>query len=116
GLRLARAQAVAVRAAGGVPVPLANLLASDFLHSAAMLLSEDQYHPSAAGYALVADQLLPALCDALGESSADLTPALLSANEPVDTGHRSSSQAIMSRLLRRHTTGVPAPVVMPAGE
>ncbi len=115
GLRLARAQAVAVRAAGGVPVPLADLLASDFLHSAPLLLSEDQYHPSAAGYALVADQLLPALCEALGESSADLVPALVSANEPIAAGPR-SSRAIVSRQLRRHTTGVPAPVVMPAGQ
>lgn len=111
GLRLARAQAVAVRAAGGVPVPLANLLASNFTHSPALLLSEDLYHPSAAGYALVADQLLPALCDALGESSRNLPPALPSANEATDTGRR-SSPAIVSRLLRRHITGVPAPVVM----
>lgn len=109
GLRLARTQAAAVRAAGGVPVPLADLLASNFLHSPALLLSDDQYHPSAAGYALVADQLLPALCDALGEPSGDLTPALRSATPP-DGGSR-GSRPIVSRLLRRHTTGVPAPVV-----
>lgn len=114
GLRLARAQAAAVRAAGGVPVPLADLLASNFRHSPALLLSDDQYHPSAAGYALVADQLLPALCNALGESSRDLTPALLTANTDSESrpGRR---RDIVSRLLRRHTTGVPAPVFIPAG-
>ncbi len=113
GLRLARAQAVAVRAAGGIPVALADLLASNFLQSPALLLSEDQYHPSAAGYALLADQLLPALCDALGESSGDLTPALPSVTEAIDTApHR--RRVIVSRLLRRHTTGVPAPIVVPA--
>jgi lysophospholipase L1-like esterase len=114
GLRLARAQAVAVRAAGGVPVPLADLLASNFLQAPALLFSDDQYHPSAAGYALVADQLLPALCEALGESSDNLVPALVSADEAVGAGTR-RSRAIVSRLLRRHTTGVPAPVVMSRG-
>ena len=33
-----------------------------------MLFSADMFHPSAAGYALAAKQLLPALCNALGES------------------------------------------------
>lgn len=114
GLRLARAQALEVKAAGGVPVPLADLLASDFLHSSELLLSHDQYHPSAAGYALVADQLLPALCDALGVGSGDLTPALPSVAEELDPSP-ARGRAIVSRLLRRHTTGVPAPVVVPAG-
>ena len=71
GLRLARAQANAVRAAGGIPVPLADLLATDFRHAPELLLSDDMYHPSAAGYALVADQLLPALGHALGECTAE---------------------------------------------
>src|SRR6185312_244423 len=67
GLRLARAQARAVRAAGGVPVPLADLLSPDFMQAPDVLFSEDGYHPSAAGYALAAKQLLPALGYALGE-------------------------------------------------
>ena len=37
-----------------------------------MLFSEDMFHPSAAGYALAAQQLLPALAHALGESSDEL--------------------------------------------
>ncbi len=65
GLRLARAQAAAVRAAGGVPVPLADLLAPHFVTDAHRLFSDDRYHPSAHGYALAAGELLPALCDAL---------------------------------------------------
>src|SRR5262245_40376595 len=60
GLQLARAQAAAVRGAGGVPVPLADLLAPEFLHAPERLISEDNYHPSAAGYELAARQLLPA--------------------------------------------------------
>lgn len=104
GLRLARAQAAAVQAAGGVPVPLADLLAPHFRRAPERLLSEDRYHPSAAGYALAADQLLPALCQALGQPMGGLTSAL--------RGRR--RVGIVSRLWRRSTTGVPAPVVAPA--
>ena len=32
-----------------------------------LLFSDDMFHPSGAGYALAAKQLLPALCNALGE-------------------------------------------------
>jgi lysophospholipase L1-like esterase len=113
GLRLARAQAVAVRAAGGVPVPLADLLAPQLRQAPERLLSDDQYHPSAAGYALLAGQLLPALCSALGEKGAAEAlnrPAPSIAAEPRPGRLRLS---IMSRLWRRPMTGVPAPVVMP---
>ncbi len=114
GLRLARAQAVVVRSAGGVPVPLADLLAPHFKHAPEQLLSDDQYHPSAEGYALVAGQLLPALCNALGESVAALAldrPAPTLAAE-----HRTGRIRlnIVSLLRRRPTTGVPAPVVVSA--
>ncbi len=67
GLRLARAQAAAVRSAGGVPVPFSDLLAPEFRKAPEQLFSHDMFHPSAAGYALAAKQLLPALCNALGE-------------------------------------------------
>ena len=70
GLRLARAQAGAVRAAGGIPVPFSDLLAPEFLEAPELLFSDDMFHPSGAGYELAAKQLLPALCNALG----DLTP------------------------------------------
>jgi lysophospholipase L1-like esterase len=113
GLRLARAQAVAVRAAGGVPVPLADLMAPQFRHAEQRLLSDDRYHPSATGYALVAAQMLPALCTALGEKDAAQAldrPAPSIAAEPRPDRLRLS---FVSRLWRRPTTGVPAPVVMP---
>ncbi len=65
GLRLARAQAAAVRTAGGVPVPLADLLGPHFRSEPRAMFSDDRYHPSARGYALAVEQLLPSLCTAL---------------------------------------------------
>ncbi|MCV7354704.1 SGNH/GDSL hydrolase family protein [Mycolicibacterium fluoranthenivorans] len=104
GLSLARAQAAAVRAAGGVPVPFSDLLAPHFQQAPDRLFSPDGYHPSGEGYALAAEQLLPALCDALGEH--DPESPLQSANSVF--GRVSS----LTRLWRR-TTGVPAPIVAP---
>ncbi|RFD26444.1 SGNH/GDSL hydrolase family protein [Mycobacterium uberis] len=69
GLRLARAQTTAVRAAGGVPVPLAHLLAPQFRAMPEKMFSADGYHPSATAYALAADQLLRVLCEALHEKT-----------------------------------------------
>lgn len=66
GLHLAKLQAEQTRKAGGVPVPLADLLAPEFLAAPDMMFSPDRFHPSAAGYALAAEQLFPALCDAMG--------------------------------------------------
>lgn len=68
GVRLARAQATEVRAAGGVPVAVADLLAPHFDTDPHRLFADDRYHPSAAGYALVAGELLPALRHALDGS------------------------------------------------
>ena len=50
----ARAQAAAVRAAGGLAVPMADLLAPNFLEDPEEMFSDDGYHPSAAGYELAA--------------------------------------------------------------
>lgn len=110
GLRLARAQAGAVRAAGGVPVPFSDLLAPEFYKAPDLLFSEDMFHPSAAGYALAAKQLLPALCNALGEWDGDA--ALESGS--ADTRTLLTRLGSMSRLWRR-STGVPAPIVVHAG-
>lgn len=66
GIRLARAQAAAVSAAGGVPVPLADLMAPHFQNKPDVMFAEDRFHPSAAGYALAAEQLLVCLCETLG--------------------------------------------------
>lgn len=113
GLRLARAQAAAVRAAGGVPVPFSDLLAPEFYKAPEVLFSSDMFHPSAAGYELAAKQLLPALCKALGENISvdDAEPALPSRS--LDAGALLSRVGNISRLWRK-TTGVPAPIVAPA--
>ena len=65
GRRVARAQAEAVRAAGGVPVDLAQLTGAVFRADAGTL-SPDGYHPSADGYRVWAHALMPAVRDAIG--------------------------------------------------
>ncbi|BBX23629.1 lipase [Mycolicibacter terrae] len=68
GRQLARAQAQAVVAAGGIAVPFADLRVPAFRDCPGLLFAQDQYHPSAAGYALAASQVIPALCAALDEA------------------------------------------------
>ena len=114
GLRLARAQAAAVRVAGGVPVPLADLLAPEFLQAPELLFSDDQYHPSATGYALMAKQLLPALCNALGERTGCPVARLPWVSGAAEARSLKARIRAFTRLWRR-STGVPAPVVVPAG-
>jgi lysophospholipase L1-like esterase len=62
---LAAAQTVAVVSAGGRTVSLGDLLGPMFASSRDMF-SDDQFHPSAAGYAAAADALLPSALDELG--------------------------------------------------
>ncbi|MGU3653677.1 SGNH/GDSL hydrolase family protein [Mycolicibacterium sp. A43C] len=113
GLRLARAQAAAVRAAGGVPVPFSDLLAPHFYEAPEVLFSADMFHPSAAGYELAAKQLLPALCQALGEFNSQ-TPTEAALESRMDgSGSLLARIGNVSRLWRR-STGVPAPIVVPA--
>ena len=109
GLRLAGAQTAETQAAGGVPVPLANLLTPHFLSEPERLFSEDRYHPSADGYALAASQLLPALSHALGLSAPESPWTPVPEADPEAT-----PLARLNRLLHRRTTGVPIPVVQPA--
>jgi lysophospholipase L1-like esterase len=113
GLRLARAQAGAVRTAGGIPVPLADLLAPEFLHAPELMFSEDRYHPSAAGYTLAAKQLFPALCNALGEWTGGPVPELPWVSQAAEARTIRNRLRRFSRIWQR-TTGVPAPVVVPA--
>jgi lysophospholipase L1-like esterase len=117
GRRLAHAQAAAVKAAGGIPVPFADLLAPEFQQAPELLFSDDQYHPSAAGYALAANQLIPAVRAALGEpaASGDSVAELPWTPTPANAISRRARLLAMSRLLRRPTTGVPAPVVATGG-
>ncbi len=107
--QLARAQAASVRAAGGVPVPLAHLLAPQFRATPDSMFSADGYHPSSSAYALAADALLPALYDALGDTEEcpenTLSPSPAPAGRPV-----------LSRLWRRPETQPAAPSsCQPAG-
>ena len=103
--QLARAQAASVRAAGGVPVPLAHLLAPQFRASPEAMFSADGYHPSPAAYALAADALLQALCDALSTGDEDARPAL----PPSPPPPAQSGLPVVSRLWRRPEAGSPAP-------
>lgn len=114
GLRLARAQAAAVRAAGGVPVPFSDLLAPHFYKTPELLFSPDMFHPSAAGYELAAKQLLPALGNALGAFvTGEAAEAALESRTGED-GPLLGRLGGLSRLWRR-STGVPAPIVVAAG-
>jgi lysophospholipase L1-like esterase len=113
GLRLARLQATAVRGSGGVAVPFSDLLAPEFMKAPEVLFSSDMFHPSAAGYALAASQLLPALCNALGELMSAPTAVPQLASRSLDAGALLSRVGGITRLWRR-TTGVPAPIVAPA--
>ncbi|RDI30940.1 SGNH/GDSL hydrolase family protein [Lentzea flaviverrucosa] len=65
-LRLAAAQTAAVRRAGGVPVPLGNLLAPEFTARHTDMFSSDRFHPSAIGYEAAAGVLLAPLCQVAG--------------------------------------------------
>lgn len=65
-LQLARAQRTQVRAAGGYPVALADLLSPEFLTRPELFFSADRFHPSAAGYDAASAVLLPAVCAELG--------------------------------------------------
>src|SRR6185312_13179893 len=114
GLRLARAQAAEVRNEGGLPVPLADLLSPNFLQAPELMFSDDRYHPSAAGYALAANQLLPALCHALGEWSGGPVPELPSVSRAAEARTLRNRLRQLTSMWRR-ASGVPAPVVVPAG-
>jgi lysophospholipase L1-like esterase len=110
GLRLARAQAASVRTSGGVPVPLADLLSPDFRQAPELFFSDDMFHPSGAGYALAAKQLLPALCNALGDFTTTTEPESALESRVADANNLLSRLGSVSRLWRR-STGVPAPIL-----
>jgi lysophospholipase L1-like esterase len=113
GLRLARSQAASVRSAGGAPVPFSDLLAPEFHKAPEVLFSHDMFHPSAAGYALAATQLLPALCNALGDFIGGAQPEDALETRSADSSSLLARVGNLSRLWRR-STGVPAPIVVPA--
>jgi len=63
---LAAAQTIAVVEAGGRSVSLGDLLGPEFAARPAEMFSADKFHPSATGYARVADAMLPSVAAALG--------------------------------------------------
>jgi lysophospholipase L1-like esterase len=65
GRMLARAQRQAVIRAGGVAVPVADLVSPEFHTRHSELFSPDRFHPNGAGYRHAADILLGPLCAAL---------------------------------------------------
>jgi lysophospholipase L1-like esterase len=108
-LQLARAQTASVRAAGGTPIPLAQLLTPQFRSTPDVMFSPDGFHPSAPAYAIAADALLRALCEALGEE-VDPPPLDLTAPATMPVlGQRHTRTSVMSRLWRR-----PAPRSAPS--
>jgi len=109
GSQLARAQTAAVKSAGGAPVPLAQLLAPQFRARPELMFSADGYHPSPTAYALAADALLLALCDALGEK---VESPVLQSPAPSSTPVRGQGHprlGVMSWLRRRQESGLAAP-------
>ena len=111
--RLARAQAAAVRSAGGVPVPLAQLLAPKFRAAPALMFSADGFHPSAAAYALAAEALLRTLCDALGEDVETTVPDVPAPADPPAPGQGHTRLSVMSRLWRHPEPGLAGPSSSP---
>ncbi len=76
--RLAAAQTIAVVEAGGRTVSLGSILGPEFDAAPALLFGPDRFHPSAAGYASLAQVLVPSTLAALGlgpEDEAEPTPA-----------------------------------------
>lgn len=68
--QLAAAQAVAVVEAGGRSISLGALLGPEFRAAPGKMFSEDQFHPSAAGYAHTSAVILPSMLDALHSATA----------------------------------------------
>ena len=63
---LAAAQAIGVRAEGGRPVPLAEILGHLFAGDPDAFFSADQFHPSTLGYAACAHAMLPEVLASVG--------------------------------------------------
>jgi lysophospholipase L1-like esterase len=64
--RLAAAQAIATVEAGGRSVSLASVLGPEFAGTPSLMFGPDRFHPSAAGYASLAQVLLPSVLAAVG--------------------------------------------------
>lgn len=98
-LALSKAQRRIVEAAGGHAVPLADLLAPEFLTRPVELFSRDRFHPSAAGYRAATELLLPTLCDAIGEWAGGPVPSAPIRSATVEA--RRPTSRIVARLNLR---------------
>jgi lysophospholipase L1-like esterase len=78
---LAAAQTIAVIEAGGRTVSLADLLGPLFAEQRE-LFSDDQFHPSAQGYAAAADAILPSCLDALGLRTMERSASTFTTRRP----------------------------------
>lgn len=104
-LTLARLQRAAVQRAGGRAVPLADLLASEFL-TRSDFFSRDQFHPSDAGYEAAASVLLPAVCAAVGVWDGGPLPRLSSRSAAAEARRATArltaaANRRLDRVLRR---------------
>lgn len=97
-LALGKAQRQAVEQAGGHAVPLADLLAPEFL-ARSELFSADRYHPSATGYAEVARILLPTMCAAIGAWAGGPLPSAPTRSTAAEA--RRPTTRIVARLNQR---------------
>ena len=97
-LALAKAQRRAVEEAGGRAVPLADLLAPEFL-TRSELFSPDRFHPSATGYAEVARILLPVMAEAVGGWTGGPLPS--APTRSITAEARRPTARIVARLNRR---------------
>jgi lysophospholipase L1-like esterase len=89
---MAKAQTVAVVGAGGRTVSLGDLLGPLFA-THLELFSEDQFHPSAAGYAEAARAVLPSCLDALGLRTRARSASTFTTRR-VKTAKRAAAQAV----------------------
>src|SRR6516225_7272858 len=94
----------------GMISAIPQLLAHEFRAAPAAMFSADGFHPSAIAYALAAEALLLALCEALGVNVETTLPDEVPA--PADApvhGQGHARLSGMSRLWRRPEPGLPAP-------
>ena len=69
--RLAAAQTIAVVEQGGRTVSLSSILGPEFDAAPALFFGPDQFHPSAKGYASLAEVLIPSVLAAIGLGAED---------------------------------------------
>ncbi len=98
---LAKAQDRTVRAVGGIPVPLGDLVSPEFLLRPEELFSSDHFHPNGAGYTLATIALLAPLCAAAG-ADARVEPDL-AVLEPVESVAPAGSEFVEKAKKPRPT-------------